>query len=224
MNTSLPSPQNGKFACKPLSPYIGYEEVCVSRIGIAMATGIHRNEKLAAGNPSARVRERLEELTKEQEAPKDKTAAKLTKPDSKARRIIRNTLQGDGRMFVAEVDNRTMLARKWRNTFASIVEDLGGIERTSTLEQQLMRRCATLSVVAEKLESDWLATSNFDADLYVLISNTLQKIAAKLGLKRIPKDITPSSLDEYIKASGLDVDPIQEEEQEDDEGADTKAQ
>ncbi len=96
------------------------------------------------------------------------------------------------------IDGRTIAARR-----ASIVSDLGGRNAISEGEQQMARRCATLSLQCEIMESCLVGGHPFDADLYATLTNALGRALSRIGLKRRVLDITPDPL-EYARARTID--------------------
>jgi hypothetical protein len=75
--------------------------------------------------------------------------------------------------------------------------DLGGSEVLSEAQRQLVRRAAGLSVQGEAVEAQIIAGQEIDLGGYVTAINSLRRVLDTLGLKRVPKDVTPS-LDHYL--------------------------
>ena len=96
-------------------------------------------------------------------------------------------------------DGRTIAARRFRDILASIVSDLGGHDAISEGESQMARRCATLSLQCEFMESSLIAGHPFDADQYASLTNALGRALSRIGLQRRVIDITPP-LDQYLAA------------------------
>jgi hypothetical protein len=80
-----------------------------------------------------------------------------------------------------------------------MANDLGGAESLSAGEQQLIRRCAMISVHCELMEQDAAAGSPFDAAMYGVLTGHLARTLSQLGLKRVPRDMTPT-LQSYLEA------------------------
>ena len=70
----------------------------------------------------------------------------------------------NGQQLFIEGDARLKISRRFRDVLASIVTDLGGVERLSEGQKQMARRCAMLSVECEKMESAAVAGLPFDVD------------------------------------------------------------
>jgi hypothetical protein len=73
-------------------------------------------------------------------------------------------------------DGRSMTARRFREG-----------------EKQLVRRAAALSAECERQEALWArGEAEFDVAAYSVLSNTVRRIIQTLGLKRVPRDVTPA--------------------------------
>jgi hypothetical protein len=106
----------------------------------------------------------------------------------------------NGQLPFIEGDARLKISRRFRNVLASIVTDLGGVERLSEGQKQMARRCAMLSVECEKMESAAVAGLPFDVDRYGLLTDRLGRAFQRLGLRRIAHDVTPD-LGVYLTAT-----------------------
>ena len=90
-------------------------------------------------------------------------------------------------------DLRKRQARRFRDILSAIVADLGGIETLTEGKRQLARRAALMSVTCEELETISLAQGRpIDLDSYGMLSDRIGRCFARLGLKRVRRDITPS--------------------------------
>jgi hypothetical protein len=77
--------------------------------------------------------------------------------------------------------------------------DLGGLENLTTSQQQLIRRAAMISVTCEQMEHRAAAGEPFDLTTYATATGHLGRTLKLLGLKREPRDTTPS-LRDYLDA------------------------
>ena len=106
----------------------------------------------------------------------------------------------NGQLPFIEGDARLKISRRFRDVLASIVTDLGGVERLSEGQKQMARRCAMLSVECEKMESAAVAGLPFDVDRYGLLTDRLGRAFQRLGLRRVAHDVTPD-LGVYLTAT-----------------------
>jgi hypothetical protein len=111
----------------------------------------------------------------------------------------------NGSVLVPGVDGRSPWIRRCKDIIASHISDLGGIDNCSAAERSLVRRCAVLTVELEALEARFATAGEAlaaDLDLYQRTAGNLRRLLEAVGLRRRPKDISPSP-DEYI--AGLPV-------------------
>jgi hypothetical protein len=101
----------------------------------------------------------------------------------------------NGNKLLPDVDGRSTWARRMRDLYLAHVNDLGGVEATSEAERSLARRAATLEVELERREAAFALAGHADPadlDLYARISGTLARLLERAGIKRRPRDVTPS--------------------------------
>jgi hypothetical protein len=99
-----------------------------------------------------------------------------------------------------EGDPRSAPMRQFRLLTARMADDMGGVENLSAGEQQLIRRAAMISVQCELMEQAALAGAALDATVYGHLTGHLTRALRTLGLKRQPRDETPS-LRQYLDAA-----------------------
>ena len=80
---------------------------------------------------------------------------------------------------------------------AQIAIDQGGADRCSETRMQLIRRFASGAVLAEALEARLARGEPVDIAEHALLSSTLVRLAQRIGINRVVKDLTPS-LSEYL--------------------------
>jgi hypothetical protein len=100
-------------------------------------------------------------------------------------------------LFLEGTDGRSAAARRFRDVLAEIASDLGGIENLSEAQRQLARRCALLSVECEKMEARAVAGEPIDLDLFGQLVDRLGRALQRIGLRRVPRDVT--HLGAYIR-------------------------
>jgi hypothetical protein len=89
--------------------------------------------------------------------------------------------------------------RRFRDLLIRIVNDLGGEAELSEGQIQLARRCAWISAQCELLEQRAEPGTPFDLTIYSMLTSHLTRTLSVLGLKRQPRDVTPTLAD-YLKA------------------------
>jgi hypothetical protein len=110
---------------------------------------------------------------------------------------------------IPEIDGRTKAARLIRDITAEIVTDLGGVDQLSGVQKELVKRFATMCAVASEMEARAAMGEELDVPRFTTLSNALRRIAADLGLKRVPRDIT--TLAEHVAKNYNDVIEVEAE-------------
>jgi hypothetical protein len=95
------------------------------------------------------------------------------------------------------LDQRSLLARRYRDISEAIVADQAGADQCSEARLQLIRRFAAASVLAEQMESRLANGQQISITEHALLCSTLTRIASRLGLERRSRNITPS-LEQYL--------------------------
>jgi hypothetical protein len=99
-----------------------------------------------------------------------------------------------------DVDGRGIVARRFKDIAGAILADLAGPDQCSETRKQLIRRFAAAAVLAEQMESRLANGEQIDIAVHAMLSNTLVRLAAKIGIERVPRDVSSPSLNDYLKA------------------------
>jgi hypothetical protein len=130
-------------------------------------------------------------------------------PSVADQRRHRSSVSNGSRLFAIQgADARTHTGRRFRDLVEQMTADLGGTDLLSEFQRQLIRRAATLSVMAEAIEADVVRDRDFDILDYGTVCDRLRRIAETLGLRRIPRnvDISPMErLKQYQEAKAKRV-------------------
>jgi hypothetical protein len=105
----------------------------------------------------------------------------------------------NGRDVLPGVDQRSAIARRYRDIAGAIVSDMGGPDRCSESRLQLIRRFAASAVLAEAMEAQLAKGEKIDIAEHALLSSTLVRIAQRIGIDRRSKNITPT-LEQYLES------------------------
>jgi hypothetical protein len=101
-----------------------------------------------------------------------------------------------------DLDPQAAITRRFQALLAGIIVDLGGQDTVSTGEMLIAQRCAWISALCEDLERRASPERPFDVTAYVALAGRLTQMLTVLGLKRVPKDVTPTpSLRDYLDAA-----------------------
>jgi hypothetical protein len=123
----------------------------------------------------------------------------------------------NGSALLPSVDGRSLWVRRFRDTLALHLQDLGGPENVSVAETAIARRCACLIVELEQLEQKFAIAgeaSPMQLMLYQRCSNTLRRLLESLGLQRRSRDVTPT-IEQYsqqVRARVIDANDADEED------------
>jgi len=117
----------------------------------------------------------------------------LEKRKSHARARVSN-----GRDVLPDVDGRSIIARRFRDLVRAIFVDQGGEDRCSESRKQLIRRFAASAVLAERMEAALANGQQISITEHALLCSTLARLVTRIGIDRVPRDVTPSSLREYL--------------------------
>jgi hypothetical protein len=101
----------------------------------------------------------------------------------------------NGRGLFVEADGRSAWARRARDLAEAHVADLGGVERLSEAQRQLVRRAVAMEIELEKMEGQLAEGAAVDLDSYGRNANSLRRILVTIGLDRVAKNATPSLAD-----------------------------
>jgi hypothetical protein len=75
--------------------------------------------------------------------------------------------------------------------------DLGGSDRLTSGQRQLVQRAAVLGALIEDCEARWAGGATIEIGDYLSAVNVQRRVLSTLGLRRVPKDVTPT-LAEYV--------------------------
>ena len=92
----------------------------------------------------------------------------------------------------------------------AIVADQGGADRCSETRQQLIRRFAAVAVLAEQMEATLANGAKIDVAEYCALASAAVRIAARVGIDRRSKSITPS-LRDYLEGRAAVEEPAEED-------------
>src|SRR6266705_1787579 len=96
------------------------------------------------------------------------------------------------RLHVVATGN-TPWARRFRDVFDQIAADMG--DELSEAQRQIIRRCSLIAIACEKVECEAAIGKMLDVttlDSYGRNASRLGRELQRLGLRRQPRDITPT--------------------------------
>lgn len=96
------------------------------------------------------------------------------------------------------LDGRTKAAQLFDSTAAEIARDLGGEENLSAIERHLVEAFAGVSIHVGHLHARLLSGEKLDIVEHATAVSTMVRIAQRVGIRRVARDVTPS-LNEYLE-------------------------
>jgi hypothetical protein len=123
------------------------------------------------------------------------TATAAPRPPRKLlppRSLTNRSRVSNGREILPGIDGRSAAARRVYDICSAIAADLGGADRLSETRLSLVRRFASLATLAEEQEARLAEGKEVDVATLAGLSSTLCRLASRIGLKRVAKDITPT--------------------------------
>jgi hypothetical protein len=111
---------------------------------------------------------------------------RLDVPKKKFRTGIAN-----GSKVLDGVDNRSHVARRFREVSGALGSDLGGTDNLTEAQLQLCRSAAGLVVLRESLDVQAAkeGPEAVNVPTYALICNSLRRVLTTIGLSRVPRNI-----------------------------------
>ena len=117
-----------------------------------------------------------------------------TRPDLTGSKVHLRTLN--------DLDGRTAASRRARELVANYESDLGGADRLTTGQRELVKRVALAGALAEDIEVRWLQGGQIDVGEYATLVNTQRRLCVTVGLERRARDVTPDLTAEIMQALG----------------------
>ena len=96
------------------------------------------------------------------------------------------------------IDGRSQASRRFRDILGQLVADLGGSDRLSESQRLLCRSVALMCWECERLEARSIAGEQIDLDVFGQLSDRIGRAVQRLGIRRVPRNITPSPLAEHF--------------------------
>jgi hypothetical protein len=98
------------------------------------------------------------------------------------------------------LDGRTAVAKQFDAIALGIAQDLGGEDRLSTVQKYLVEAFAGAACVRSDINTRaMMGTEAIDLLAYSTCVSTLTRVAAKIGMKRVARDINPPGVSEYLQ-------------------------
>jgi hypothetical protein len=93
------------------------------------------------------------------------------------------------------LDGRTRARKQFDAIASGVAVDLGGSDHLSTVQKHLAEAFAGIAIVVQSVNAKLLAGEEIDITDACQASSTLVRIAARIGVNIVPRDITPTLSD-----------------------------
>lgn len=110
----------------------------------------------------------------------------------------RSTAEAAQLLTLADLDGRTQAARRAKALVETIETDLGGADRLTGAQRELVTRAAVLGALLQHNEAQLLAGRKVDLSDHLAAVNAQRRVLATLGLDRKLRDVTPN-LGDYVQ-------------------------
>ena len=98
-----------------------------------------------------------------------------------------------------QIDGRTNAVREFDAIASGIAADLGGTEQLSTVQKHLVEAFAGVAIQVQHLNVCLLLGENVDVLAHSNAISTMVRVASRIGVQRIPRDIiTPPDVASYV--------------------------
>lgn len=112
----------------------------------------------------------------------------------------------NGKKLFLRGDGNSPWARRFRDLISLHCADLGGADRLSEAQKQIIRRMAALAIQCEEAEARMSLGEEVDMVRYASLSDTLHRMSKTLGLNRIAKQVDP--VEDYLKRRKTKTDVV----------------
>jgi hypothetical protein len=115
------------------------------------------------------------------------------------RKVYARSRLTNGKDLLPNIDGRSVIARRYRDICSAIAADQGGLDQLSEARLQLIRRFAACCVLSEDMESRLVRGGQIDITEYVQLTSTMVRVAQRIGLDRVPRDVSSPSLSDLFR-------------------------
>jgi hypothetical protein len=105
----------------------------------------------------------------------------------------------NGRKLFVSGDGNSAWSRRYRDLVSGHVSDLGGHDALSEAQLSLVRRASAIECELEQMEGKLSMGLDIDFDLFTRSASHLRRILETLGIERKPRNITPPTLQDYMR-------------------------
>ena len=94
-----------------------------------------------------------------------------------------------------QLDQRSAAFKMFESLYAAIEADAGGADQISAIQRELIEAFCSVALRMNDLSTRGLAGQSIDLSELSLAASTLTRLAQRIGIHRVPRDVTPDPLD-----------------------------
>ena len=98
-----------------------------------------------------------------------------------------------------QLDQRTRSAKVFNAIARGVAADLGGKDQLSTVQHQLTEAFAGICVHVSEMNARLLLGQPVDLTAHATAVSTMVRVASRIGLERVARDVTPPRLSDYLR-------------------------
>ena len=106
----------------------------------------------------------------------------------------------NGKVVLPNVNGNSPITRRYKDIASALLSDAGGLDFCSESKQQLIRRFAAASVLAEQLESRVANGEQINITEHTALVSSLVRLANKIGIARHSKTINTPTVESYLSS------------------------
>ena len=96
------------------------------------------------------------------------------------------------------LDGRTKARKQFDAIAEDIAADLGGEDQLSTVQRHLVEAFAGAAIHVNDINARLLLGEQIDIVAHSQAISTMVRVASRIGLARVPRDVSPPSVAEYL--------------------------
>src|SRR5262249_11091652 len=111
-------------------------------------------------------------------------------------------------LALSNVDGRLRVMRRVKAISRAVVNDRGGIALCSEVQKQMIARFSAVAVLAENIEAELVLGGVVDIERHAVLVSSLRRLASRIGIDRVPKEV--AGLSDYLQQKYSATDVVEE--------------
>jgi hypothetical protein len=123
-------------------------------------------------------------------------------------KVYGRTRLTNGGDVLPNIDQRTAVARRYRDIISNLLSDQGGMEACAEVRLQLIRRFAECCVLAEQMAARYAEGEQINVAEHAQLTSSMVRVAQRIGINRRSKNVTPTVKD-YLEAAAVPKEAVE---------------